>query len=202
MPSHHTLFPKAILIPAILLAAAPVQADSEGEQVEFPAAPETEEATAPEPTMPAITAPLLTPPEVVIPPPAEFGMTALASGKAHSIALVTICEAKHRASAEAAAVYVAKKHVKEEAAAATAAKEKIREQLDIIRQAQAQAASSEARAEQREEDLEHKNREPKAALARAEAATKQANKLLDEERVRRKRAEEKLNGATRTRTLR
>jgi hypothetical protein len=82
MLSHHTLFPKTILIAAIILASAPVQAGPEGEQPEHPAASETEGAATPEPTMPEITVPLLTPPDIVTPPPAEFGPTAPAFRKA------------------------------------------------------------------------------------------------------------------------
>jgi hypothetical protein len=69
MPSHYTLFPKSILIAAIILAAAPVQAGPEDGQAEHPPVPEEEGEAAPEPMMPEITVPLLAPPEVDTPPP-------------------------------------------------------------------------------------------------------------------------------------
>lgn len=78
MPHPDTLFLKIILIAAISLAAAPVEAGPDDESAEHLAASETEGAAAP--AMTEITAPLIAPPEIVTPPP-EFAGTAPASSK-------------------------------------------------------------------------------------------------------------------------
>ncbi|HWN66252.1 MAG TPA: serine/threonine-protein kinase, partial [Haliangium sp.] len=114
-----------------------------------------------------------------------FGIIALLSllVVAAGIALVKIRDAEHHAHAQAKEAHAAKKLAQDQAAKAIAAGEKVREQLDTIRKTQARAASSEARADQSEENLARKNQELQAALARAEAATKRANDLLEKERA-------------------
>jgi hypothetical protein len=82
MPSHFTLFPKAIPIAAIILAATPVNAGPDDEQAELPATSESNEVPTPAPTPSEITVPLIAPPAVVTPPPAEFGAIAPTFSKA------------------------------------------------------------------------------------------------------------------------
>jgi serine/threonine protein kinase len=118
------------------------------------------------------------------------------------VGLLAIQRARQHAHEQAKAARTAEKLAQAETAKAITAGEKIREQLETIRQAEAQAASSEARAEQSEEDLARTNQELKVALKRAEDARKKAEELLKSERARQQRIEEKLRGTRRTRTLR
>jgi serine/threonine protein kinase len=118
------------------------------------------------------------------------------------VAMLMIRNAQQVASEQAVAARRAEKLAQDKATEAITAHQKIREQLDIIRKTKAQAQSSEVRAEQSEEGLARKNEELKVALARAEAARKKANELLKKEQARRERAEAKLKGASRSKSLR